>query len=76
ININPIQGLNFRSTLAVQISNQKWMEYLPSDAPTSVRNEPQTDTTGDANAKHERWARTNWQWDNTVTYDHVFNKVH
>lgn len=76
ININPIQGLNFRSTLAVQISNQKWMEYMPSDAPTSVRNEPQSDTTGDANAKHERWTRTNWQWDNTVTYNHVFNKVH
>lgn len=76
LNINPIEGLNFRSTLAVEISNQKWMEYLPSTAPTSVRNEPQTETTGDANAKHERWTRTNWQWDNTLTYDHTFSKLH
>lgn len=76
ININPMEGLNFRSTLAVQISNQKWMEYMPSTAPTSVRNEPQTETTGDANGKHERWSRTNWQWDNTVTWDHTFSKLH
>lgn len=76
LNINPIEGLNFRSTLAVQISNQKWMEYLPTNAPTSVRNEPQTETTGDASAKHERWSRTNWQWDNTLTYDHTFNELH
>lgn len=76
LNINPLEGLNFRSTLAVQISNQKWMEYMPGNSPTSVRNEPQTETTGDANAKHERWTRTNWQWDNTLTYDHTFNKVH
>lgn len=76
LNIKFMEGLNFRSTLAVDLSNQKWFEYLPSNAPTSVRNEPQTAIKGDARAKHERWNRTNWQWDNTITFDHVWNSLH
>lgn len=76
LNVKFMEGLNFRSTLAIDLSNQKWFEYLPSNAPTSVRNEPQTPTKGDARAKQERWNRTNWQWDNTITFDHVWNKVH
>lgn len=71
-----MEGLNFRSTLAVDLSNQKWFEYLPGNAPISVRNEPQTATKGDARAKHERWNRINWQWDNTITFDRVWNRIH
>ena len=76
LNIKFMEGLNFRSTLAVDLSNQKWFEYLPSNSPTSVRNEPQTPTRGDARAKQERWSRNNWQWDNTITFDHTWNQVH
>lgn len=76
LNIKFMEGLNFRSTLAVDLSNQVWKQYLPSNSPTSVRNEPQSATLGDAQAKHERWSRKNWQWDNTLTFDHTFNKVH
>ena len=76
LNIQFMEGLNFRSTLAVDLSNQKWFEYLPSNSPTSVRNEPQTPTRGDARAKQERWSRNNWQWDNTITFDHTWNQVH
>lgn len=76
LNIKFVEGLNFRSTLAIDVSNQKWAEYLPSNSPTSIRNEPQSATLGDARAKQERWARVNWQWDNTITFDKTFKQVH
>lgn len=76
LNIKFMEGLNFRSTFAIDMSNQKWAEYLPSNSPTTVRNEPQSATLGDARAKQERWARVNWQWDNTITFDKTIKQVH
>ncbi len=71
LNINPMEGLNFRSTLAVNHSEQMWFEYIPTGIQESIRHQ-----SGDAFAKHERWSYTQWQWDNTVQYETTFNEVH
>ena len=69
ININPIEGLNIRSTFALDVSSQTWFEYTPSYIQEAIRH-----YNGDARAKHERWSQLNWQWDNTITYDKTINK--
>lgn len=73
LNINPIKGLNFRSTLSFDYVAQTYFQYVPSYIQESIRHE-----SGDARAEHERWEQTNWQWDNSVSYDrtiemHRFN---
>ncbi len=64
ININPIKGLNFRSTLSLDYAAQTNFSYTPGNIQESVRHE-----SGDAIASHQRWEQTNWQWDNSVSYD-------
>ena len=64
ININPIKGLNFRSTLSVDYAAQTWFSYTPGNIQESVRHE-----SGDAIAQHQRYEQTNWQWDNSLSYD-------
>lgn len=71
ININPIEGLNIRSTFAIDLANQTWMEYTPDYIQQAIRH-----YNGDARAKHERWTKLSWQWDNTITYRHTFADVH
>ncbi len=71
ININPIDGLNIRSTFAFDLANQTWMEYTPDYVQQAIRH-----YNGDARAKHERWTKFSWQWDNTVTYRRTFAEVH
>ncbi len=71
ININPVEGLNIRSTFAIDLANQTWMEYTPDYVQQSIRH-----YNGDARAKHERWTKLSWQWDNTVTYRRTFADVH
>ena len=69
ININPIKGLNFRSTLSVDYAAQTWYSYTPGNIQESVRHE-----SGDAIAQHERYEQTNWQWDNSLSYDTQIDK--
>jgi TonB-linked SusC/RagA family outer membrane protein len=71
ININPVKGLNIRSTYAVDYAQQSWFEFTPNNIQESFRN-----YNGDARAKHERWSDLYWQWDNTVTYNTVLNSKH
>ncbi len=71
ININPIEGLNIRSTFAFDLANQTWLEYTPDYVQQAIRH-----YNGDARAKHERWTKLSWQWDNTVTYRRTFADVH
>ena len=71
ININPIEGLNIRSTFAVDLANQTWFEYTPDYIQQSIRH-----YNGDGRAKHERWTKLSWQWDNTITYRHTFAEKH
>ena len=69
ININPLRGLNFRSTLSVDYAAQTWFAYTPGNIQESVRHE-----SGDAIAQHERYEQTNWQWDNSLSYDTQIDK--
>lgn len=69
ININPIKGLNFRSTLSVDYAAQTSYTYTPGNIQESVRHE-----SGDAIAQHERYEQTNWQWDNSLSYDTQIDK--
>ena len=71
VNVNPIEGLNIRSTFAFDLANQTWMEYTPDYIQQAIRH-----YNGDARAKHERWTKLSWQWDNTITYRHTFGDVH
>ena len=71
ININPIEGLNIRSTFAIDLANQTWMEFTPDYIQQALRH-----YNGDARAKHERWTKLSWQWDNTATYRRTFADVH
>ena len=69
ININPIKGLNFRSTLSVDYAAQTWFSYTPGNIQESARHE-----SGDAIAQHQRYEQTNWQWDNSLSYDTQIDK--
>lgn len=71
ININPIAGLNIRSTFSINRSEQKWAMYIPTGIQESIRH-----YSLDAYAKQQRDASTQWQWDNTVSYDKTFADVH
>jgi TonB-linked SusC/RagA family outer membrane protein len=71
ININPIEGLDIRSTYSLDYGNQEWFEFTPHNIQQAIRH-----NNGDARAKHERWSDTYWQWDNTVTYNRTFAQDH
>lgn len=71
VNINPIEGLNIRSTIAYEYISQAWYEYTPLNIQESIRG-----NSGYNKGKNERWEYQNWQWDNTVSYDNTFNRVH
>lgn len=71
ININPIKGLNIRSTLALNRAEQTWNQFVPTGIQQSER------YYGGYNyATQQRFSETQWQWDNTVSYDTQINEVH
>ncbi len=63
ININPIEGLNFRSTFSVDYAQKQVNKYTPTDIYESIR------YSTDGEAKDDRDTRTVWQWDNSLSYD-------
>lgn len=71
ININPIEGLNLRSTFAINRAEQSWNQYQPTGIQESIRYRG-----GDASASQQRFGDTQWQWDNTVQYIKDFNREH
>ncbi|WP_149696354.1 TonB-dependent receptor [Chitinophaga sp. CF418] len=71
ININPIKGLDFRSSYSLDYGAQDWFEFTPHNIQEAVRH-----YNGDARAKHERWSDTYWQWDNTLTYNTTIANDH
>lgn len=71
ININPIDGLNIRSTFAINHGEQSWNQFVPTGIQESNRNYSE-----DAYATQQRFNETQWQWDNTISYDKTFNYVH
>lgn len=71
LNINPLPGLNLRSTFAVNRAEQSWNQYVPTGIQESIRH-----YSGDAYATQQRFGDTQWQWDNTVSYETVIKDVH
>ena len=71
INVNPIEGLNIRTTFSINRAEQKWATFIPTGIQQAIRYYG-----GDNYAKQQRDASTQWQWDNTVSYDKTFADVH
>lgn len=70
VNINPIEGLNFRSTFAIDYTSKVQNKYTPNDIYESERYGTQGE------AKDDRDSRMVWQWDNTLSYDTMFGEKH
>ncbi len=71
VNINPLPGLNIRSTFAINRAEQSWNQFQPTGIQESIRYRG-----GDAYATQQRFANTQWQWDNTIQYVRSFNEDH
>ncbi len=71
ININPIKGLNLRSTLAFNRAEQSWNQFIPNNIQEAKRYYG-----GDNFATQQRFAETQWQWDNTISYDTQIKEKH
>ena len=68
ININPIEGLNFRSTFSIDYATKQQNKYTPND----IKEADRYGTNGEA--KDDRDNRTVWQWDNSLSYEKSFGK--
>ncbi|HTF28302.1 MAG TPA: TonB-dependent receptor [Flavitalea sp.] len=68
ININPIKDLNIRSTFSLDYLDQQKYQYIPSITGQDQRNSNRGAAT---QYKNEN---TNWQWDNTITYNKKFGR--
>lgn len=68
ININPIEGLNLRSTFSIDYAQKQQNKYTPNDIYESERYGTQGE------AKDDRDTRTVWQWDNSLSYEVSFGK--
>lgn len=68
INVNPIKGLNLRTTFAIDLTTQEYYEYIPSDIQQAKRGSyigraiQNIDQTG------------YYQWDNSISYNRDFGK--
>ena len=71
VNIELMKGLNIRSTFAINRSEQKWQQFIPTGIQESIRYHAY-----EAYAKQQRDAATNWQWDNTISFDRTFEGMH
>ena len=70
ININPIEGLNLRSTFSIDYAQKQLNKYTPNDIYEAERYGT------DGEAIDNRDTRTVWQWDNTISYAITFNTKH
>jgi len=63
INIEPIKGLNIRSTLSVDHGTASYNRYVPNDISEAERD------SHDGRATDNRDTRTVLQWDNSISYN-------
>ena len=66
LNINPIKGLNIRTTFSFDYLQEDRFKYTPKDIQESIR------YSQDGQAEHTRDYRMMWQWDNSISYDKAF----
>lgn len=68
LNINPLEGLNFRTSFSVDVWNESRFRYTPNNIQEAIR------YGHGGEAVHDRDHLINWQWDNTITYDKTVGK--
>ncbi|GHT43924.1 SusC/RagA family TonB-linked outer membrane protein [Bacteroidia bacterium] len=66
LNINPIEGLNIRTSYSLNMLEEMRFRYVPNDIQQAIRYTHEGENT------HTRDHRLNWQWDNSITYDTSF----
>lgn len=66
LNINPMEGLNFRTTFSINYLEEARFRYVPNDIQQAIR------YAHNGEAAHTRDQRMMWQWDNTLSYDKTF----
>lgn len=66
LNINPIKGLDIRTSFLLNYFEESRFKYVPNDIQEAIR------YGHDGEASHNRDQRTVWQWDNTITYEKAF----
>lgn len=67
-NVNPVEGLNIRTSFSIDLINQEYYEYTPSDIQQALRNSYR------GIAVHNLDQVFNYQWDNSITYDKTIGK--
>ena len=69
ININPIKGLDIRSTFSIDYMSKEDYTYYSTETTQSYK------ASADGQAKHRKDKMLNWQWDNTVSYKTLIKKL-
>lgn len=70
VNINPIKGLDIRSTFSIDVDQMEEFTYYPTNSTQSYKGS----YNGQSIQKKQR--NLNWQWDNTVSYNNTFAEKH
>ena len=70
ININPIKGLDIRSTFSIDYMSKEDYTYYSTETTQSYK------ASADGQAKHRKDTMLNWQWDNTVSYKTLIKEKH
>jgi TonB-linked SusC/RagA family outer membrane protein len=68
VSITPYKGFTMRSTFSLNYAEEARFRYVPNDIQQAIRYAHHGEAT------HTRDSRTNWQWDNTISYDNTFGK--
>lgn len=66
LNINPIKGLNIRTSFLMNFLEESRFKYVPNDIQQAIR------YTHNGEATHNRDNKIVWQWDNSISYDTSF----
>lgn len=70
ININPIEGLDIRSTFSMDLLQTQDYTYYPTTSTQSYK------STLDGQSIQIKSQNFNWQWDNSITYNKVIRDKH
>lgn len=68
LNINPIKGLNIRTSFSIDYLEEARFKYVPNDIYEATR------YGHNGEATHTRDSRLVWQWDNSISYERAFGK--
>lgn len=70
VNINPIKGLDIRSTFSIDVDQMEEFTYYPTNSTQSYKG------SYDGQSIQKKQRNLNWQWDNTVSYNNTFAEKH